>query len=750
MVENSLNAIVVIDPQGTILSCNPALVEMLCYEQRELIGANIETFTHPDDLAWISQLREALLRGEPVPDVYPRRLVRKDGQVITTESSVSIVEASGERVGIMISHRDITLRVAAEQALLRSEASLARAQEIAHLGSWEWVSRDDAPRWSVEHARLFGFDPADRSPRWSDYVERVHPEDRERFKAAAGDSSVDDEFDIDFRIVLPDGSIRFMHAHGCDIEGITQDVTERVERERALESSEQRLRSVMETVKNGILLLDLEGRAVFFNDALCRMLGYSREEMEHTPLADVLAPAGGKTIDEPVAALVRGEPVAERCRLRVLRKDGQPIDVEVFRSPFVEHGVTIGSLAEIRDITEELALQRSVEQSAAELASILKAVHNAIILADERGTILRVNPAVSALFGWEEEELLGRNVRELVPEPARSRHSDHLRHYLGTGEPSTHEGGVVGHVRESEGHHKDGTTFPIEINIEEARSVAGDHRTFTAVIHDITGRKQAERYRELAQRTTARAEFFATMSHELRTPLNSILGFGQLLKDGTTESLSERQSEYVGHIIDGGEHLLSLINELLDIARIDAGQQHLDIAPLDPAQTIAEVLEEQRPAARAKGLALRSQLDDVPPAMLTDQRSVRQILTNLVGNAVKFTDSGYVEVRARRDGDRLRIDVEDSGAGIPEEHWERVFEEFERVGQGDQDNTGTGLGLPIAKRLVEALGGEMALASTEGSGSTFTVWLPLGDGSLPETITGQDQAPAGRQQGRVE
>ncbi len=516
---------------------------------------------------------------------------------------------------------------------------------------------------------------------------------------------------------------------------IQDDVTAEVAATHELAASEQRLRLVMETVTSGIVLLDSDGRALLFNDALCRILGYSREALEGTPLAHLFQPNDRSRVIEQVAAHVRGGDI-ERYVMKLVRRDGRTIDADISACPFSEGGVVIGSLVEVRDVSEELALRRTVERAASEVSAILDSTQEAIVFADEDGTILRANLAAGAMFGWLEDELVGQNVAVFVAEPARSLHGQDPAHHLASGEASTSLGLVIGTTREVVGVRRDGTEFPVDVSVAEIEREDGS-RGFTAVIRDITERREAERVRELRHQVTVRNEFLATMSHELRTPLNSILGFGQLLAENTAGDLSERQQTYVEQILGSGRHLLDLINDLLDISRIDAGTSELRIAAVAPAAVIAEVTAGLASIAGDKGIELRTRLDDAPARVHADERQLRQALLNLVANAIKFTVEGHVEVRvSEADGD-LVIEVGDTGIGIAEDDLERVFQPFTQVDTGDRRRQGgTGLGLAITSRIAQMHGGTLTLQSTLGSGSTFTLRLPIEgpptEGSQPE------------------
>jgi PAS domain S-box-containing protein len=411
----------------------------------------------------------------------------------------------------------------------------------------------------------------------------------------------------------------------------------------------------------------------------------------------------------------------------IRRRDGSVVHVRSNATPIVSAGSDTPDRIVVTyvDITEQFAAERRAAEAAADMSSVFEVTADALVMVDESGTILRVNSATYDIFRYEEGELLGQNVSVLSPDPTRGEHARYMRHYLETGQASTEMGLVIGHSREMVGRRKDGSEFPVEFRVDEIRRDDGS-RAFSAQIRDITERRQAERDRAQAQRSAVRADFLSTMSHELRTPLNSILGFGQLLEMQFAGPLNEKQLGQVQDIVGAGEQLLALINDLLDIWRIDAQRWAIEPAPLHPGAVIAETTRGFGDAAAAKGIDLRAVLNDAPAEATLDERALRQVVSNLVENAVKFTDDGRVEVRAiEQDGD-LVVTVADSGCGIAEEDRERIFDEFTQVQSGlTREHEGTGLGLAIVRRLVEAHGGGVSVESALGEGSTFTVRLPL-------------------------
>lgn len=248
-----------------------------------------------------------------------------------------------------------------------------------------------------------------------------------------------------------------------------------------------------------------------------------------------------------------------------------------------------------------------------------------------------------------------------------------------------------------------------------------------------TNEELAHALAEIERASESKSAFLRTMSHEMRTPLNSVIGFADLLASGLVGELTEEQAKQVGMIRDAGRHLLELVNQTLDLARIEAGRLDFSFEDLDACDVVASVVESLRPQADAKGLEISASLPEEPVPLRTDRTRLREILTNLVGNAVKFTDTGSVSIAVRGDGSRVAFEVADTGRGIAPEEAERIFLEFVKSAETDSRlaTPGAGLGLAISRRIAEALGGTIELESEVGRGSTFTLTLPA---QPPEAI----------------
>ncbi len=373
---------------------------------------------------------------------------------------------------------------------------------------------------------------------------------------------------------------------------------------------------------------------------------------------------------------------------------------------------------------------------------LLEAAPDAILEVNPEGKITLLNEAAERMFGYRRGELLGFNVENLVPAAMRGGHAQHRASY--TTHPKTRP---MGTGLELQGQRKDGSLFPVEISLSPNWIEGSLH--VIASVRDITERKLVEdRIRVLREQYTAeltakneqlearnleveqanrlKNEFLASMSHELRTPLHTIIGFSELLTEQLEGPLNEKQQRFLGHILQDARHLLELINEILDISKIESGRLELKRESFDFNTCVEEVMAGIRHQAASKNIQLENQ-NAFHDSLYADRVRIKEILYNLLNNAVKFTpEGGRVWIEAARQGEALHISVCDTGIGIPEKEQPSIFEKFYQVGDTTGGvREGTGLGLPITKHLVELHGGAISVASQPGKGSSFRLVLPL-------------------------
>ncbi len=376
------------------------------------------------------------------------------------------------------------------------------------------------------------------------------------------------------------------------------------------------------------------------------------------------------------------------------------------------------------DITEAVNLDRQLRRGEQRYKVVLETVPDAVIVVNDAGRITTFNAAATALFGYEAEEIAGQDVAALITESERPARGWNIDAYLATGGRKD-----SGETRMMTGRRKDGTTFPFEFTVGVADF--GDHRLFIGVGRDVSVRLANERTlivaREAAeQANAAKSRFLANTSHELRTPLNAIIGYSEMLAEDAEDGGTTQARQDLEKILGAGRHLLALINDVLDLSKIEAGRMLVERQRFDFSALVEELHGTFEPLAAANGNRLDCEVPATLGKMVGDQTKVRQILINLLGNAIKFTENGTIALRVQAaegaDGNLLlTMTVTDTGNGMGERDLATIFDPFVQADAGRGSKAkGSGLGLPLSREYCRLLGGDLTVASTPGRGSTFT------------------------------
>jgi PAS domain S-box-containing protein len=507
---------------------------------------------------------------------------------------------------------------------------------------------------------------------------------------------------------------------------VVRDVTTEKKTERKLQRREEHFRRLIENAYDMIQLVDASGVISYTGPSVQRLLGYSPDEICGSGALGFLHPDDVARAGEALTALANQPGVPASLRYRVRHKDGTWRVFEAYCRTLSMETAAEGIVVNARDVTEQHEAEDALRQSEEHFRMLIENSSDVATILDPSGINRYQSPSIQRVLGQDPEEIVGTSAFERIHPDDREAARDTLRAVAAN--PGTTQ------TVEFRYQHSAGHWVTLEAN---ARTLLPDSASAGVVINsrDVTERKLAasalERAKEEAETANrAKSEFLSRMSHELRTPMNSILGFAQLL---AKRDLPAEQRRSLDHILKAGRHLLTLINEVLDIARIEANRQPLSLEPVKVGVTVNEAISLIRPVAEQRDCTIE-EFAGCESYVRADGQRLTQVLLNLLSNAVKYNRrGGHVRVvcgpvEEQGGGEsRLAIRIHDTGRGIPAERMHELFVPFSRLGAEETDEEGTGLGLALSQRLVEAMGGRLLAESTVGVGSTFSVELSVVD-----------------------
>ncbi len=686
---------------------------------------------HPNDKKWLTPLLKEVTEKKLSLDVE-YRIIHKDGAVKwVVERGVVINGNSYGQLffdGVII---DITQKKETEQALKKSENRYKLVTSYNKIAIWDFNLETDENYISPNLKSMLGFNDDELSNHLSSYFSLTHPDDvniiRQKIYAISNEAISSYEFVS--RKTHKNGTEKWMHTRGTVIRntngeivriaGLDVDITTQKIIEDALQKSEERYSLAMSSGNIGVWDFNLEKKDFYLSPNLISLLGYKSFELPNSPLSllRLVPPEDKKSLKHSIRCAVLSHSNFFELECRIIHKTGQHRWAMFRGAVFYGQDDKIVRIAgSLTDITDRKLAEIEASETRQQLQYMFENLDNVFVSVDvSNNKLIHISPYVKELTGYGREELMnnpGFWIDLAHPEDKEMINQQLIE--LQEGKKQYLEFRLI--TRSGE---KKWVSIDMMPSMTHKKLVRYD-----GILTDITEKKKQEELlqaKELAERSLQfKTEFLANMSHEIRTPMNGIVGMTDILMD---THLNEQQLGYLKTIQNSSRNLLEIINEILDLSKLEAGKMKINTSTFNFRQLIQQVKDLFLPVIKQNEVTLSVQIDEqIPEFIKADETKINQILTNLVSNAAKFTEVGEITISAKsKDSNQIEIAVEDTGTGISDAELKNLFQKYSQLNnQLKKKHSGTGLGLTICQRLVELMGGKISVASAPGKGSKFS------------------------------
>ncbi len=775
--ENTADVIWVMDPlAGKFKYVSPSVEKLRGYTPAEIMAQPVSEAVMPESLELIRKLI-----AEKLPDFIARGSgsasftteishPHKNGSIVHTENTVTCMFNQQGEVEIIGVSRDITERKRTEQTLRENEERLRLSLQAANQGLYDLNVQTGDAVVNREYAEMLGYEYETFVETNQYWIERLHPDDREIAANAYADyvSGLRPDYRVEFRQRTKDGGWKWILSLGRVIEydeegkplrmlGTHTDITERKRADEELRTSEERYRSLIENMNDIVMEVDANGNYCYLSPNFSSISDYSPEEELGDSALKHIHPEDLPMVLQKLGQAFTSE--RQSATYRVQKRNGEWRWLETVGKPFPALDGSIHLITVARDITERKQAEEALRRNEHVLRLFVEHSPASIAMFDRDMRYIVASRRYLTDYRLPDQDLTGRSHYDVFPEITGRWKEIHQRCLQGAVEkkeedPFPREDGTLDWVRweirpwYEEADRVGGIILFSEV-ITDRKQIQDDLRLLNVSLEQ----RVTERTMELSYASRAKDEFLANMSHELRTPLNAILGLSESLLEQRRGPLNERQIQSIELVASSGRHLLSLINDILEVSKIEAGKLDLHTDTVSVKELCASSLNFIKELALKKLIAVDFVCEESISTLEADPQRLKQILINLLTNAVKFTpERGRVglQVSTNAASDRILFAVSDTGIGIPQEDLKKLFIPFTQLDSSlARQYAGTGLGLSLVQKLTKAHGGSVQVESEVGRGSRFTVVLPFNQDLDERTAGGgsaqlikMDQGPA--------